>query len=212
MIDLALLRKYWSVLLVAVLIGFFGYRAWPEKDDRPAREPGAIGPIADEMAREIPTGEEKAAPLPHGETNPAVEAAEQEYELREFVIAVASQEEAPSPPRLYTQDSPEVKAALSKIKIEIYGATEADDAASAKAFLTHNQLSFSDHDTKEAMERERARRLTGNGEQTVILIDGEVVRDHSHEGIQAALLEATKKRVLEENEAPSLPGPDPTLP
>ena len=212
MVDLELLRKYWSVLLVAVLLCFFGYRALPEKDDQRLKEPGVLGQSAEQVARDVPIANERLAPLPQVEPSQAANGAEQEFELREFLIAVPSEEAAPSPPHMYTQDSPEVKAALSKIKIEIYGAAEADDAAAAKAFLSHNELSFSEHDTKDVMERERARRLAGNGEQTVIVIDGQVVRDRSHEGIQGALLEATKKRVLEENEQSRLPEQDSTLP
>src|SRR5690606_15639174 len=94
-------------------------------------------------------------------------------------------------PRTYTQDSPEVKAALSKLKIEIYSDVEANQGSDAKAFLSHNELSFTAHDTKDVNVKERVRRLTGDGEQNVMVIDGQVLSDLSLEGIQKGLLEAT---------------------
>lgn len=214
MVDLELFRKYWSVLLIAVLVGFFGYRLRPTttKHERQVPQPGVLGPTVEAADGEEVVAEEKPAPLPLEPTPSGTAEEEPRLEMQEFLIVVPSDEVPEAAPRTYTQDSPEVKAALSKLKIEIYSDVEENQASDARAFLSHNALSFTDHDTNDVNVKERVRRLTGDGEQTVMVIDGQVLRDLSPEGIQKGLLEATKKRVLDENGQPRLPETDSTLP
>jgi len=200
-----LLRRYWPVFLVAMVGGFLGYRWMPEGSARSRGVPGALlDPIVPSSPAKADAAPASSAPSAVGGKqlgevpNAGSLAAAPQFEIREVLLAVAVDEPAESKLRTLTQDSPEVKTALSQLKIEIYRQGEAQDAQEVEKFLTHNNLPFAVRDMKDAMERERARRLSGQAqppEQTLIVIDGQVLSDYSQDALQDLLVSATKKRI-----------------
>lgn len=199
------LRRYWALLLGAMLVGFFGYRLWPSNlrrsFDTGALVPGVAvpGSEVDQTKDDQPRRQAPPPPSAPGDIAPDAQPDQPRYELVEIVIPLETKGREDTQPRTLTQDSPEVKAALGAMDIAIYARPDADDATLASEFLAHNQLKFSLHDLGDAMEQERARRLAGPYDGTVIVVDGQVLRGYSNDGIQQLLLSATKKRVLPEN-------------
>jgi hypothetical protein len=117
-----------------------------------------------------------------------------------MLIPIQAAPNADTPSRTLTQDSPEVKSALAEMSIEIYAAPGSADAEQAQEFLAHNQLNFTVHDiASDAMALARARRLSQAptaDQGTLVVVDGQVMRGYSSDGIQDLLRDATKKRVL----------------
>ena len=202
-----ILRKYWALLLAAMLLGFFGFRLWLGPLPRVHR-PGELIP-GEEVPGSFDTAAAKAEPSGSADDSegpsdlpptPSAASTGRQYEMVEIVIPIEAPANADTPPRTLTQDSPEVKSALSEMSIEIYAAPGSPDAEQAQEFLSHNHLNFTVHDTaSDAMALERARRLSRAptaDQSTIVVVDGQVMRGYSTEGIQDLLRDATMKRVL----------------
>lgn len=200
------LKKYWPIFLVALLLGFFGYRFWPEgKPPADGRAPGALPDQPPRNAKAPKDPEPTESTQGEREENrskkswPVGDAPQ--YRIIEKVIAIPKQDQSTQPGRNVNQDSPEVKQALSRLDIEVYGLSDSDQLDEIKEYLSHNQLSYSFHDTNDPMEHERARRAAHDPAalpgEAILVVDGQVVRGYSVDTLEQAIVQATKNRVSE---------------
>lgn len=191
-----------------MLVGFFGFRLWLGPLPR-VHGPSELIPgeeVPGNSATQGADAEASSRPADNAEApqdltpTPSAGSGEQPYELVEMLIPIQAAPNADTPSRTLTQDSPEVKSALAEMSIEIYAAPGSADAEQAQEFLAHNQLNFTVHDiASDAMALERARRLSQAptaDQGTLVVVDGQVMRGYSSDGIQDLLRDATKKRVL----------------
>lgn len=203
-----ILRKYWALLLGAMLLGFFGFRLWLGPLPRVHRPtdlvPGEEVPGSfDAEGAEAQASSRPAEDLdrPNDASAAAQDTPQHRYQMVEMLIPLEASPNTDAPPRTLTQDSPEVKSALSEMTIEIYAVPGSADAEQAQEFLSHNHLNFIIHDTAgDAMASERARRLSQAPtahQGTLVVVDGQVMQGYSTDGIQDLLRNATRKRVLE---------------
>jgi len=206
-----ILRKYWALLLGAMLVGFFGFRLCSGPAPRAPRTGDLIpGEQVPGTAEPDPgQAESTTEPADNPERAPGAAseapASSPNTQIVEMLIPLESPAEPGEPPRTLTQDSPEVKAALAEMNIEIYAAPGSADADAAQEFLSHNHLKYTVHDTgSDAMAQERARRLSHAptaDQATIVVVDGQVMRGYKADGMQDLLRSATMKRVLSENQA-----------
>jgi hypothetical protein len=200
----AWLRKYWSLILVAMGMGYVGYRLLPNTSVDPNPDlllSGLVQETEPEAKEKAPSSDKvegrddlKQAQLKTPSLLDRLQPRPR-VAIVEVPRLVSDTEQVESAPRTLTQDSPEVRAALTSTEIAIYAAAEAAETQELVKYLSHNGLHYALHDTQDAMEQERARRLAGNGEGTVIVVDGQVLRGHSQAQLDELLLTAIKKRI-----------------
>lgn len=194
------LERFWPGLLGALLAGFFGYKLLsgsPQAPQRPLNPQPTVerrpSILEDEDAGWEESPEERAARLEPPD-EPSLE-----FRLIEKPIAI----KRPDPVlRTFTEESPEVKEALSQVDIEILAAPESSAARAAAAYFEHNGLDYAARDGGDAMVQERARRLSGTravGQEvpTVVVVDGQPLANPSDAKLQKALQAAVRRRVEE---------------
>jgi len=197
-----------------MLLGFFGFRLWvgplPRVNQTGDLIPGEEVPGSDDAkSAEAEASSRPAenpelsndAPAPSGSA-----LGQAPYQMVEMLIPLDAPANADVPPRTLTQDSPEVKSALAEMTVEIYAAPGSAEAEQAQEFLAHNRLRFVVHDTQsDVMAKERARRLSQAptaDQGTIVVVDGQVMRGYSTDGMQDLLRDATRKRLLTESQTP----------
>lgn len=192
------LERFWPGLLGALLAGFFGYKMLSGSAapvDRPLNPSPSL-----ERGRSILEDEEarwEESPLERAARLEAAKPPQAEFQLVEKPILV----ERPDPAlRTFTEQSPEVKEALSRVSIEILADPGSQEARRAAAYFEHNELEYSARDATDAMVQERARRLSGTREvgrpaPTVVLVDGRPLTNTSDATLQQSLKGAVRRRI-----------------
>jgi hypothetical protein len=199
------MKEYWPALVGVVLGSVTLIVLWPEPQPE-------VGETVQRIPRIIPPNERSKHPIdedakPRPAARPErlgpqetliLQLPPPRVEIRETLIL---QVEAPKEEMVfhdYDQDNPEVKKALRDVKIEVYAPADDASAKQATTFFQENNLSFTEHDTRDALQEEKARRLVGSAEQPeglTLVVDGQVLRGFSEKELNAALIEALKKRV-----------------
>ncbi len=199
---LGALKKHWSALVVALLVGFYSVRLWPASSEGRAQPvAGVLQPTVERPAVDpalVPREKVKAEQQQsEGEGEKAKTRSKKEIELREkpiFVEAPKTQERAR---RTFNSDSPEVKRALSELEIEVFAAQDSEEAQELGRLLEDNDIPFARKDTSDPMQKERARRISGRSEGTVIVVDDQVLLRYSSKSMQEALARAVQNRLEE---------------
>jgi glutaredoxin len=190
-------QKYWPSLAGVVVVLVIGILVWPRSEPpsvtrveptSTARARSVVQPLQREEREEEEEGEREAedtdSPFPPGRT-----------EFLETVVAVPLPS-APEEPQQWSQDDPQVKAALSQVKLELYEAPSCVACEEARRFFDQNQLSFQAHDVKsDSWIEETLRRRAGTIDVPVVFVDGQAVRGFNADSFQAALTVALQKRL-----------------
>lgn len=201
-------ERHWPTLVaIPVMVGvglwFWSNRSVElvtEEPPRLAQEANKVG-LGNPAESGNENGEEVESDTPTAFAGPAAAPALKPLlpsnsgaEYRESLQFVEGTQGAPG--KEFTQDSPEVKGALSQVSIELYGTNDCVHCEAAREFMKANQLRFVDHDVEaDPMKLETARRLSGKDGVPVIVIDGKVLRGFSQGAFQAALTDAVRVRV-----------------
>jgi glutaredoxin len=199
-------EKYWPSLIGLVAMIIAVPLLWPSDDGPPS---GIVrgGDVEGDIEVEAEPDRSAQAParledprdrLPEGVSVSKVDlsAVEEPEHTRLIETVEAFPLEGSTEQKTYDQDDPEVKAALSEVKIELYQANECETCDEARRFFETNNLSFLSHDIdSDSFVKERMRRLSGETSAPVILIDGQVVRGFSPASVESALTAAVKRRV-----------------
>lgn len=194
------LEKYWPSLLGVVAVTAAGFAFLGSDDDGRDSSARPVSSEAVDLSRTTALSlqaERDKQGLSDEEKKPLldVEPPPTDYQYIEVVRAV----ELPSAEERTverTLDDPEVKEALSQVRIEMYEADWCGHCRRAREFFEANGLTYTayDVDSSESVKG-KLRRLSGGTSVPVIVIDGKMVRGFSPESVQAVLTEAVKARV-----------------
>lgn len=198
---MTLLERYWPTLVAIPVMATVGFWLWSNQSEETVieelpsaliqEEGGERGTLDAKAEEELPT----SLGRPQGrQILEPIQPSSSGAEYREILEVVP--ETPGQPERDYTQDSPEVKRALSQIKIEMYGSADCVDCGAARSFMSANHLKFADYniETNSAL-KETAHDLGGSSGIPVIVIDGEVLRGFSQSAFQAKLTSAVRARI-----------------
>jgi|GEM_PF-3461337 len=193
------LEKYWPSIVGTVVVGTAGWMFFPESDETPDVVGSGIlaGPdIKEVRTAALPKERDLLADTPRrnsGKQEVSAKPSDEGFELREIKTAVLVEGEQKF--KTVTGKDPEVKRALSRVKIELMQTADCPHCESARKFLSQNGLNFTVLDMKRNRVEKRARELTGGKSVPILILDGRATVGFSKGKYESALAAAAKKRM-----------------
>ncbi len=191
-------ERYWPSLVAIPVMAGVGFWFWSNQSPEIVEElPSTTGEFPDSASGVQSVEDDTPTVLGRAQSGSKIEPLAPTQPRVEYRETLQFVEGTPSEPdEEFTQESPEVKAALGQVKIELYGTRDCVHCQAARDFMKANQLRFADHDVDaDPMKKETARRLSGSTGVPVIVIDGKVLRGFSQGTFQTTLTSAVRSRI-----------------
>lgn len=199
-------ERWWPSIVGTLLLAVMGFFLWPRSsapsigaEPEPVAAPAALGTESSQVGTPSASDLDRERDLKEARFRTESKA---EEALRDAAPEASAPPDAPPAPDdeparavTLTQDSPEVRRALSAVEVELYETAWCQYCRKTRAYLDRSRIRYRAYDIEvDKAAKLRRDQMPGRGVPLVV-VDGQTINGFSEEALNAAFQSAIQRRL-----------------